>query len=722
MRRGWTWLAALVLGLGVAAADAAAAARLATTHADFVQPGSQPSVTLDNFITSPTCQLCHGLYLPAEAVEPWDSWVGSMMAQAARDPVTRAAVSIANQDAALAGEVCIRCHSPIGWLAGRSASGRFEDLLSGDLDGVTCHVCHRLVDPVTRADSPSEDTAIVAGLAVAGARPAGACRTDAAHACTADADCGAGGSCDVDAGQGRYVVDPQDRRRGPFEVFAPHATIVSPYHRRADACAPCHDVSTPTFTRQPDGHYALNALDTPHPTQKPHDMFPEQRTFSEWRASAFAAGGVVFADGRFGGARTAVLPNIVAVSTCQDCHMPTASAAGCVSTAARPDLPVHTFAGANTWVLGAILDAYGTASGLTEAIVTAAAAETETMLRAAADLELVQARATLRVRVVNQTGHKLPTGYPEGRRMWVQVRFFAGDDPTPVHEDGRYDVATATLDVAGTTKIYEAHQVVGSDVAAASGLAAGTSFHLVLNNEIHSDNRIPPRGFTNAAFAAVAAAPAGYTYADGQHWDETTYAIPAGATRAEVTLYYQTTSREYAEFLRDTSPDATGADFHARWVARGRSAPVAMAHATVELVPCPADSGPCCGTPSGFACDDGDACTTGETCAGERCAAALTGFAGFRCELGQLDPPCDVSVTKQVLRAVRRRLRAARAPANAAERKLAHQAPPAQVRRLLDRAGRILGTLRAMRGLDACRAVVSARVDRALAVLAQLRP
>ena len=647
-----------------------------------------------------------------------------MMAQSARDPVTRAAVSIANDDAALSGETCIRCHAPAGWLAGRSTTGKFEDLQPGDLDGVSCHVCHRLVDPIARADSPVEDAAILGALADVGIRVPGTCRTDAARTCLADADCGAAAPCDVDPGEGRHVIDPDDRRRGPFVVTAPHVTIVSPYHRRADLCADCHDVSTPTLSRQSDGRYTLNALDAPHPTQWAHDMFPEQRTFSEWRASDFARGGVVFADGRFGGARTELLPNLVPVSTCQDCHMPTANASACVLVSdPRPDMPIHRFAGANTWVLGAVLDQdQAGESGLDDTIVAGAATETEAMLRKAADLELLQARSTLRVRVINQTGHKLPTGYAEGRRMWVQVRFFAGDGSTPIGEDGHYDDATATLDLANTSKIYEAHHVASGDVAAAAGLPDGTRFHLTLNNEVRFDNRIPPRGFVNAAFAATGAAPAGYAYADGQYWDDTNYHIPDGATRAEVTVYYQTTSREYAEFLRDTSPDGTGPAFHALWMARGRSAPVAMATATLDLAPCPADSAPCCATPEGFSCDDGDACTSGETCAADVCTGTIAGFGGVRCELGALESPCDAPLAKSVRRKVRRNLKTIGGLVDATERKLGKQAPPAKVRKLLDRAGRSLGKFRTLRGLDACRTVVATRVDRAAAVLTQLRP
>jgi hypothetical protein len=54
--------------------------------------------------------------------EPWTGWAGSMMAQSGRDPVFYAALDIANADAAFAGEFCLRCHLPRGWLDGRSST------------------------------------------------------------------------------------------------------------------------------------------------------------------------------------------------------------------------------------------------------------------------------------------------------------------------------------------------------------------------------------------------------------------------------------------------------------------------------------------------------------------------------------------------------------------------------------------------------------------------
>ena len=119
-----------------------------------------------------------------------------------------------------------------------------------------------------------------------------------------------------------------------------------------------------------------------------------------------------------------------------------------------------------------------------------------------------------------------------------------------------------------------------------SGLPVGKSFHLSLNNKIYSDNRIPPRGFTNEGFKSVQAEPVAYHYEDGQYWDDTTFTIPAGAARAVAVLYYQTSSREYIEFLRDANTtNDRGEVLHDLWLQTGRSAPVDMDASEILLAP-----------------------------------------------------------------------------------------------------------------------------------------
>jgi hypothetical protein len=102
----------------------------------------------------------------------------------------------------------------------------------------------------------------------------------------------------------------------------------------------------------------------------------------------------------------------------------------------------------------------------------------------------------------------------------------------------------------------------------------------VLNNRIFEDNRIPPRGFNNANYAAFGGAPVGHSYADGQYWDDTLYTLPAGAVRAEVKLYFQSTSKEFIEFLRDENVTNTkGQELYNLWANNGKCPPTTMQEA-----------------------------------------------------------------------------------------------------------------------------------------------
>ena len=87
-------------------------------------------------------------------------------------------------------------------------------------------------------------------------------------------------------------------------------------------------------------------------------------------------------------------------------------------------------------------------------------------------------------------------------------------------------------------------------MAALVGWPAGEFFHFVLNNTVIKDNRIPPRGYTQAAFDHPGLRPIGAAYNDGQYWDDTVFMLPDETESIQVTLYYQTASKEYIDFLR----------------------------------------------------------------------------------------------------------------------------------------------------------------------------
>ncbi|QYU67344.1 oligosaccharide flippase family protein [Leptolyngbya sp. 15MV] len=352
-RREALWVGLLVGGLTTVSLSVAT---IPTTIQNFFLAGTQPNMLLEPIADAQECMACHA-YFDAEK-EPGRLWAASMMGQSARDPIFHAALAIANQDAAFAGELCIRCHVPGGWLEGRSKDPTGGMLNATDMQGVSCNFCHRMVDPVfTPGSSPPVDHKILAQI-----NP----KPESPHS-------------------GNFIVDPVDRRRGPLDLgpeFTWHTWLKSPFHSKSAMCATCHDVSNPVFVRQPDGTYAMNTPGQPHPTGNKADMFPLERTFSEWSQSIFAQG-PVDVGGRFGG-------NLPAVSSCQDCHMPHEQAKNCVMGDPRPSVPLHHFNGANTWVLKAIRNLYDDSETfLSAATVDASIARAREMLQKASDTELI---------------------------------------------------------------------------------------------------------------------------------------------------------------------------------------------------------------------------------------------------------------------------------------------------------------------------------------------
>jgi len=539
---------------------------IATTREDFFQSGTQPQPNSPNFdpiITSFQCSFCHEVEREPPVfreVPIFNRWQGSMKANSARDPVFHAALAIANQDASFSGDLCIRCHAPGGWLAGRGVSPGDPPLKADDLDGVTCSFCHRMVDPVFRpGESPSPDRDILLALEKAGLLPSS-------------------------PGGGNFVVDPQDTRRGPFDDVPVNRHGVpmyySPFHTRSDICATCHDVSNPALVRAADGSYRLDQLNTPHPTQDKYDMFPLERTYSEWANSDYARIGVD-ARGVFGGNHPTGI-----MRTCQDCHMPLESTFGCIIQEdpffIRDNVPAHNFNGGNAWTQDLLSILYSPEI-LPQPYLTASKRRAREMLGAAATVRLTKDSCSIQVRIENETGHKLPTGYSEGRRMWISV-LFRDDNLNVIARRGHYNTMTAELTTLDT-KVYEVIHGLDEAMSEMTGLPVGPSFHLVLNNKVLKDNRIPPRGFTNAAFAAVQAEPIGATYADEQYWDETAFRVPEGATAAIVTLSYQTASKEYIEFLsaenRNPAPNA-GTELYELWELTDMSPPTKMYQMLIE--------------------------------------------------------------------------------------------------------------------------------------------
>ena len=121
---------------------------LPTSLEDYMAPGTQPNPDSTEFrriVSSANCMFCHADY--GLETPPYDTWVVSLMAQSARDPVFHAAFTIANQDADKAGAFCIRCHIPAAHYGGQGDSSEIPDFDVELMDGINCHFCHRVTSP-----------------------------------------------------------------------------------------------------------------------------------------------------------------------------------------------------------------------------------------------------------------------------------------------------------------------------------------------------------------------------------------------------------------------------------------------------------------------------------------------------------------------------------------------------------------------------------------------
>lgn len=497
---------------------------------DFFLPGTQPAHLIDPILDPASCQGCH--------TQPiYGAWRGSMKSQAGRDPLFWAALHIANQDVENAGDFCLRCHTPRGWFGGRSHPADGSALESTDLAaGVACETCHRMVDP---EPSGGDAAAIARDAAI---RSAISPTLPAGH-----------------IGSAMLILDPEDNRRGPFSISP------APPHPKetwrtellgqggdpvieARVCGSCHNLDNPTLSWNPvTGRYEPNEEDAAAPSFAKGELFPIERTFDEWLYSAYATAEGVYAP-QFAGAR----PDGI-VRTCQDCHMPRTTGIAATGGVQRNCsttgcLPEHSFAGANTWAPQLLQDPRWRLNAVGDALHLNAAIESaRSMLRRAAtvtvDFDPNATPKQARVHVINETGHKLPTGYPEGRRIWLNVRGYDAAGRL-VFESCAYDPDNGILQQDPQCKVYEAK--LGID----NGLTVTESFHFIRNNTVLKDNRIPPRGYTVAAYDQPGLRPVGATYADHQHWDDTVYELPDEVASVVAVLYYQTASKEYIDFLR----------------------------------------------------------------------------------------------------------------------------------------------------------------------------
>ncbi len=475
-----------------------------------------------------TCRTCHASASvgASSTYMPWDSWAATMMANAIRNPLYQAALSVANQDVLGIGQWCLRCHSPTSYVQGHGIPVNGSALDAVDRAGVSCEACHR-----TRTD---------AGV----------------------------------IGNAQLTFEPS------FTVGGPYASADSPAHAavqdlvvsQSRLCGQCHEVYNPVVQRR--------GL----PASMP---FPLDTTYSEWLQSAYSGG----SDPK----------------SCQSCHM--LPEPGVLPVAkdgpGRTSPSRHSFVGGNVWGLDAVRAAAPSElAGLDAAFAANRAAALENLQRAArVEIVLPQGpipagqEVEIKVRVYNLTGHKLPTGYADGRRVFVELRV-AGDVVS-----GAYDGDAGALLADPQLAVFEA----------VHARADGGLDHLALHDTVVKDTRIEPLGFRPSEVTM----PVGISFLrDGDGGvvgaAEWTYRVrfpptlDGGTAPVEARLFHQATTRAYVEALAAANlTDGKGETLRSIWESTGRAAPVLMtsAQTTAQLTTVPPEvTGGCgCRTSNGSA-------------------------------------------------------------------------------------------------------------------------
>ncbi|MCF7864604.1 MAG: hypothetical protein K9L89_07435 [Kiritimatiellales bacterium] len=596
-------------------------------------PGTQPGQVI-GLESDKQCLSCHGGF-------EMDHWRGALMAQAGRDPIFWAGLTVAAQDAIWAlgtpnaADICIKCHFPMGWIDGRSDPVNASLMRGEDFEGVSCKICHYMYDPFfeTTYNGTREGNDWINYWDETGTLS----QTEAVKTYRADTNAAAlinlfngnkfyssnvpaSASYTENGGGHLFMITDNldtiktDAKRGPFaDAVGKHEQLYSRYHKSKYFCGACHDISNPALanlayaaTAPGDGATIL-----PSESQPAYSYAHVERTFSEFMLSGFGAQGGMAGTGPYAPDKFHTSHAGNKIATCQDCHfrdLPDGNKAGNAgvtrangsTTHPLSGVPQHRMIGGNLWVLYLLASIVPTSPNydaaneallkqgpaaltldftqgealdpfmLLETVSLSGQMLQDSISMTNAGYNLGTSEFTLRLQ--NHTAHKLISGYPEGRRMFLNIKAYANNEL--IYEINPYDYAVGTLKGLEDSQsspelddaeahvdelVYEVHQ-------ASSLLHVDETFHMALATQRYKDNRILPRGFRIADAAARLCEPVWHGVSDANThsgsnyytqaeyeggYDEVTVDLPAGTERIIAGLYYQTTSREFIEFLRD---------------------------------------------------------------------------------------------------------------------------------------------------------------------------
>jgi hypothetical protein len=522
-----------------------------------VRPPHGSSTSTAHFVTSEACASCHnGLWTAdGEELSLETEWQTSMMSHSFIDPLWQAKVRTEMLRipalSSVIEEKCVRCHAPMA--AVEAASSGEKVAIFGDgfidpahpyhqlaMDGVGCTLCHQ----IQNSDALGTPTGWSGGFSIANPHSA----------------------------EGRRIYAQYDNPfTRPMIENVGYLPMMGMQMHEAEVCATCHQL----LTDYVDDSGAIAST--------PETRFPEQTPYTEWLHSDF---------GHHRSLET----------SCQVCHM---IRAGDARIASRPPwLPVrsevsrHQFMTGNTTLLG-ILGTFSEELGTSAWRTARATNAAREYLPTAATLETVNASLVngvleITVRVVNRTGHKLPTGIPL-RRMYLHT---AVEDPAgtivfesgPLLDDHRIEGVDADTD---PTAFEPHHDVITSEdqvqvyEAIMHTVEGELTYTLLRASGYLKDNRILPRGLAPEDAPALIS-PQGSCRTDSNFVggsDEVTYRIARlyePAYTVTIELRYQPVSYPFVRDLSSESDDPYVERFSAMYAAI-RSQTELVAQMTAEV-------------------------------------------------------------------------------------------------------------------------------------------
>jgi hypothetical protein len=498
--------------------------------------GTKPGeLNFPQFADADTCSSCHGGGVNKDKTFlPFDTWAGTMMGNAARDPVFFAALTIANQDKPGVGTYCLRCHSPIGFVREHATPPDGSAFDNVDRQGVGCDTCHRAIQ------SPAPNNPYLLSDA-----------------------------------QLVYVESPA--KHGPYENedSPAHADSVQDTGLSDSRfCGQCHQVTNPDVLLKDAA-----GKDTSF-------EFPLDTTYEEWASSDYGkADNAAFQScidchmpKKLGQHPVTKIPDGTLRTDPRIHTIVGGNHWGIQAVMAANPKRVEEYKSAFDLALQGTLDNLAKAVKVT--VMDAPTSGTP-----GGPLQVT-------VRVENLTGHKFPTGYAESRRAWIGVSLVDAQKQERALLGG-YDPATGAIQATPATRVYRAQHGKWDGQKGLPEEHLALHDMVISDTRIPPRGFIASETTSPSGEIDFSDGKDGY-----KSFDEATFTLTAPADAADdltlsVRVYYQSMTHEHIEFLKTANTtDSRGEELEKIFKATGEGAPllIASAESTVSFPKAPSAS------------------------------------------------------------------------------------------------------------------------------------